>query len=295
VNRRIVPETTLVVSAPSIRIDADVSEVLSQMEFVRAYAADETIYGLAEGVERGTMHTQAVWVRNAAGNTVNFDGKTFRVSMITGEYVRSIQQGLIYPNRGNPYWGRIQSTSPHAIYIEMGRRVRSGPEVRAAMLASGKAKTAKDGSRYITIPFRHGTPGTVTMKPMPQSIYEEAKSLPRSKPGRIGGSLKSIFKTKEGHTIDPTQFGRRTKIQTSDRPFAPYTWKKGPYAGMTKQGKSGQTQYMTFRRISSKTQGQAWAQPEIKPRPVAQASAAQALPEVQRLIMEGLMREVAGG
>lgn len=277
--------------AESLNFDimSDITQAVEALRIIRSYSDKDIIPELAEGIEKGVMYTQALWIKNASGVQVNFDGRSFKVNRITGQYVRSIQRGMIYPMQSNPYWGRIESTCPYAIAIEMGRKARSGQEVRAAMLKSPKAKTAKDGSRYITIAFRHGIPGSVTMKPMPKEIYEEAKKLKFTGMARIGGVLKS---TRSGGSLhDTMQTGRRTKITTAERPFAPYTWKSGQYEGMKRMGQKGHTSYITFRRISSKTpaDSQAWAQPEIKPRPIAQATARQATPMVLKLVRDSLL------
>jgi hypothetical protein len=162
-----------------------------------------------------------------------------------------------------------------------------------AMLKSPKARTSKDGGKYLIIPMRHGTPGAVTMKPMPQEIYEEAKKLSSSKVARINGKLITNWK---GGLSSSIQFGRRSKINAEDRPYAPYTWKSSEYAGMKKMGNKGHTSYMTFRIVSSKTppSSQAWAQPAVKPRPVAEASAKQSLPQVIRYVRDGILGDFGG-
>jgi len=271
---------------PQINVGVNVQDAVRSLRFLKGYSEEQMLQGLSDAVERSIMYVRGLWVRNASGTTVSFDGKNFKVNRITGQYVASIQNGLIYPMKGNPYWGRVESNCPYAIYIEAGRRARSGQEVRQKMLQSSKAKTAKDGSRYITIPFRHGTPGAVTMKAMPKDVYEKAKNLGR--PMRIGGNLIS------GGSLNAPQIGRRTKITTPDRPFAPYTWRAGKYQGMKKMGKSGHSQYITFRRISSKTVAgnESWAQPAVSPRPVAQASARQALPHILEEIKRGLLEDM---
>jgi hypothetical protein len=161
------------------------------------------------------------------------------------------------------------------------------------MLSGKNVKVSKDGHLYVIVPFRHGTPGSVTMKPMPQEIAKQAKKLTSSTSiGRVGGKLITNW----GSRLNEPEHGRRSKISTPDRPFAPYTWKTGPYHGMVKTGGKGHTQYMTFRVVSSKTpaDSQAWAQPAIAPRPVAEASARQAMPKILEFIRDAIMAEAGG-
>ena len=56
------------------------------------------------------------------------------------------------------------------------------------LLASPKAKITKNGKRVMTVPFRHGTPGTFMYgTPMPEPVYNKAKKLKAGEVLRVPG------------------------------------------------------------------------------------------------------------
>jgi len=150
-------------------------------------------------------------------------------------------------------------------------------DMRQTLLGPGSnAKTAKDGSRYNTVPFRHGTPGTGGRnvgRPMPRAIHNVAKALEptMSRPGGLkagpGGHTVAY-----GERIHPGMpMGRAAKKIMERREQPHHT--ASIYAGMIKQLKvygpvkkgEGQHSYHTFRRISSRvTSG--WQHPGISAR-----------------------------
>ena len=56
-----------------------------------------------------------------------------------------------------------------------------GPhDLRTTVLRSAKARTSKAGHKYLSVPFRHGTPGSTGRNvgaPMPRAIHQVAKHL----------------------------------------------------------------------------------------------------------------------
>lgn len=157
-------------------------------------------------------------------------------------------------------------------------------DLRLTLLGPGakNAKTAADGSRYNTVPFRHGTPGTGGRnvgKPMPKSIFEAAKRLAPtlSRPGKIesrGGAVVAY-----GQRLDPSQpmsSAARRILRTKMKPWHATSI----YMGMIRQqktyAKATQSQYTTFRRISTNVRRAKahWLHPGISARrffPQAQA------------------------
>lgn len=149
-----------------------------------------------------------------------------------------------------------------------------GGDQRAFLLNSPKARTAKDGSKYLAVPFRHGTPGTSGRNvgaPMPASIHAAAKQLEPSLSAPNGG-------TKWGGRLKPTSQGVTPKaakiLSTKAKPWHATS----VYMGMVRKEKTyeraTQSSYMTFRMISSRVRraAQHWYHPGITPRRFAEAT-----------------------
>lgn len=222
---------------------------------------------------------QRTWIEYASGAPVTYSGGTFQVHSISGEYVRSLQEGLRFPE---DLTGEVFSTSPYAAVIETGQPAR---DMKPALLASPKAKTGKDGKKYITIPFRHGTPGAVGMQSMPKNVYNQAKNLGYSRKNNMLVSLFTGRKYKWGGRLADSAQGQRS--HSGNHPGARYTWKSGMYSGMVKMGKGGHSQYMTFRRVSENSDPRAFMFPGVKPRPIRQAVIENTRDEAIELIRRG--------
>lgn len=222
---------------------------------------------------------QRTWIEYASGAWVSYSGGTFRVQSVTGEYVRSIQEGLRFPE---DLTGEVFTTSPHSSYIEDGQPAH---DLKPGLLSSPKAKTGKDGKKYITVPYRHGVPGTVGLPAMPKNVYQLAQQLGFS---RRNNFLKAFFTgrkyTWNGRLQESSQ-GQRTHF--GSHPGAGYTWKTGQFSGMVRVGKRGHTQYLTFRRVSENSDPRSWQHPGVEPRPIREAVVENTREEVLALIRRG--------
>lgn len=222
---------------------------------------------------------QRTWIQYASGATVTYSGGTFRINSVTGEYVRSIQDGLRFPD---DLTGEVFTTSPHASLIEDGQDPH---DMKPGLLGSSKAKTGKDGKKYITVPYRHGTPGAVGIPTMPPNVYQQAKKLGFS---RRDNFIKAFF-TGRKYTWDgklrETSQGQRSHF--GSHPGAGYTWKTGQFSGMVKVGKKGHSQYLTFRRVSENSDPRSWQHPGVKPRPIREAVIENTRKDVLELIRRG--------
>lgn len=220
---------------------------------------------------------QRTWIEYASGVSVHYSGGCFVVHTVSGEYVRSIGKGL---RMDGSLSGEIVTTSPHGAIVESGI---SAYDMKEGLLSSQKAKVGKNGSRYITVPFRHGTPGTTTMASMSKSVYKDAKKLGYS---RRNNALTSSMGTKYswGGKIKNTSEGQRSKIIAKNRN---YTWKTGLFSGMVKMGKQNHSQYMTFRRVSTNSDPNSWQFPAVPARPIREAIIENTREEVLQLIRNG--------
>jgi hypothetical protein len=148
-------------------------------------------------------------------------------------------------------------------------------DMRDTLLGPGSrlTKISKDGTRYGSVPFRHGTPGSRGGAGVPmgrpygpsmgqesaaelgKDIYKAAKGLEASR----------LFRNKGG-----THWGERLPAGMAPR-LAPHH-KTDIHAGMVrvqhKYKKSTQSQYMTFRTISERNP-EGWFHPGIQARNLA--------------------------
>ncbi len=202
---------------------------------------------------------------------------------------RDYVNGLVHKEEG----GRITITL-HGVLPNMIENGWPGGDMRDWMLKGPNAKLGADGM-YNTIPFRHGTPGTSGRnvgRPMPQAIHAPAKRLSAtlSRPGMLHGTQGGrpvIY----GQRLFPDVFrmSRQAKniLKTLHRPWH----HTSIYMGMIRQEKTyrraTQSQYMTFRRISSVKRGSRhWYHPGVTPRRLA--------PATQRHI-EGMAQQIVVG
>jgi len=237
---------------------------------------------IANAVQASTLMTQQTWV----------DKTKFVFDRPTGTYAKGIQEGLVYPNDGDPYSGSIINTAPHAIYVEKGTNPH---DMKKALFTSQKVRISKKGKRYLIIPFRHGTPSAgsheggvgasrAMLQTMPKSIYAQAKEL------AIGQQLRGVG-----------GYGRRTQIsQRNPKDLSqlqmrknPYTWKASPYAGMTKvksHPTAGGHHYMTFRIMHEDSKG--WWHPGTPPLKLAEKTAKELDQPITSMIQRGVDRDL---
>ena len=152
-----------------------------------------------------------------------------------------------------------------ASLIEEGRPAY---DLKAMLNTSTKVRLAKNGKRYLIIPFSHGTPGSTVMQAMPKNIHKQAEQMGLSRVtgktwisnGFGGGGIYTERSTyswdKKGNTINPNKARVKGNISIGALPagLAP---KLAPhhatdiYAGMrrfdTSAGKAKSSKYLTFR------------------------------------------------
>lgn len=176
-------------------------------------------------------------------------------------YIIGIQEPTI---RGSTVEIKLISTKENPLpdMIENG----CGPfDMKPGLLRSPKAKKSKKGGRYITVPLYMKTSGARGASPpvMPASIYKSAKQL------GFGQSL-SLSKTYEG-------YGMRTRLSADIKRWGHYTWKTSPFQGITKVRRYPGlvplglprellASYMTFRRVSNKSDPASWIHPGFRSR-----------------------------
>ena len=153
----------------------------------------------------------------------------------------------------------LENPISYAEAVEKGVQQR---DLKDMLPTSKKARRAKDGSLYLIIPFRHGTPGTVGLHPMPARVHQMALELSRSKVTghrkEISGTgfqvTRNVYKNKAGKSTWGTSLTVK-QLQDAGLPFIA----QNRYAGMYRFGNKRHTSYITFRVMSSKSPG--WVVP----------------------------------
>jgi hypothetical protein len=144
-------------------------------------------------------------------------------------------------------------------------------DMKKSLLRSPKAKTGKGGNKYITVPLYLKTKGSSSPPAMPPSIYKAASKL------QFGQSL-TLPKKYEG-------YGLRTRLSPDLKRWGHYTWKTSPFEGIVKiqrwpglvplgLPRERQAMYVTFRRVSKKSDPNSWIHPGFRRRNFIECTAA---------------------
>lgn len=162
----------------------------------------------------------------------------------------------------------LRYDDPLVRMIEEGAPPR---DMKEAFEKSDKAKKKKNGGWYLTVPFRFGAPTSLGESEvfsgiLPQEVHAKIKSFEANIP--IGGGMRT-----RGLKLDeiPQQFQEKTirkeipETPTS-RLFREYVSKTSKYEGVVKikDLSTNQTRgYMSFRRVSDKSDPDSWIHPGI--------------------------------
>ncbi|NCC29380.1 MAG: hypothetical protein EOM22_14900 [Gammaproteobacteria bacterium] len=205
---------------------------------------------LAYAVQAVAQAAQARWVAYARGEPLP-DGS--QIGIRTGQYARSIK---MMPE--GDFEARVFTDSPYADAIENGMPAR---DLKKMLGTSTKTRRAKDGTRYLIIPFRWGTPSTVGFganNTMPTPAEGMAHIGAGLKPSRITGMTTRV--SASGHLIPQRVYRWGGRLNTEAIQKAGITGDKARnMRGMVKmqgsRGGSKDTQYLTFRVMTEKSTG----------------------------------------
>ena len=147
-----------------------------------------------------------------------------------------------------------------------------GGDMKAALLGGRSAKTGENG-RYVTIPFRHMTPGTTGRFGQPMGAsHAKSGTATREEAARLGRRIHRMAKELGASTTHAGSSGTRwgDRLPAGQAPKLRGHHKTDIFAGMTKMSKTyakgTQNQYMTFRRVSENSDPRAWLHPGIEAR-----------------------------
>lgn len=180
----------------------------------------------------------------------------------SGTYHRSIQI-----ERTGPFAFRIFSDLAYADAIERGMPAR---DLKRMLDSSLKVRRSKDGKRYLIIPFRWGTPGTVGFgqNVMPQAVHDfftppgVARSHVTGMGSRVSGTGASDIKTRQPLLTPQASYqwgARLTAKHLGAMGIGGQTAKR--MAGMVNMRQPGATggathsQYLTFRVMTEDSPG----------------------------------------
>lgn len=166
------------------------------------------------------------------------------------EYIRSLK----YFTEG-PLSGGVMLVGVLPNMIESGAEPF---DMKAGFLASPKVKTGKSGGRYLTILFRYASAGSVG----------ESSAFSGVLPASVEKVVKAIGNSRKKVTIPSPYDTKKTRMRIETpkgRVFEEYHHKNSIYEGVTRQQKTyhkaSGSQYMVFRRVSDKSDGNSWIHP----------------------------------
>ncbi len=148
--------------------------------------------------------------------------------------------------------------------IRMIEEGASAFDLKDGFEKSPKRKLKADGGWYLTVPFRHATPGaigesSVFSNKMPEDVYEVAKKLKTDIDVPGGG------KRSRGLAIGEIPAEYKTPIANIGNNIPESKAFKSIYEGVIKikDAKTSQNVYMSFRRVSDKSLMESWNHPGI--------------------------------
>ena len=270
---------------------------LDQLEAlaVQVLGASDALPHTREAVEAGITVLQAGWIERADNDP------QLKIHRVSGDYIRGIENGLELSHEGNPYAAAVVNRSPHAAVIEHGAPRH---DLKQGLLTGKGAKWTTDGkSKYVDVPLRHRTPlqqgqggsGAGFASVMPHAVHVVASQLGRYV---ITGERTITIRVQRPGQPTQTVAQKHLTHNVSARLGSQF----GPrYQGMRKAGRAGQSEYITWRRVSTSTLADnpsAWVLPAQEPRPLAQRTAEELEPTVRQIIEQGLradIKEAFGG
>lgn len=174
-------------------------------------------------------------------------------------------------------------------------------DMKPGLLKGRNAKVGKDGTRYNTVPFRHGTPGSVGHAGTPMGSAERKGGMSRSQAELLGKQIHKAAQRLSATTSSPkgaTQWGQRLAARTGGAKKLKSHHTTDIYAGMVRQEKTyaqaTQNQYKTFRRVSERSDPVKWLHPGIEANRFFE-QAAKRVDRISGMIFQGASRGLGRG
>ena len=255
---------------------------------------------LAGAVQALANAAHQQWQRYAQGEPLP-NGQI--INARSGTYHRSITLEQI-----SPFEFRVFSNLAYAEAIETGSPAR---DLKTMLHSSLKVRVSKDGKRYLIIPFRWGTPGTIGFggNVMPQAVHDfwKPQSVPRSRIISLGtrtsGTGAFDIKTRQPVLVPQRNYewgARLTQQHLGAMGIGGQSAKR--MAGMVNfrnpggSGGAAHSSYLTFRVMTEDSPG--WQAPAIPGKYPAKITAEQIKPIAEQAFkraMEEDVRRYLGG
>lgn len=156
----------------------------------------------------------------------------------------------------------VEATYQYAEDIESGRPAR---DLKTMLSYSMKVRQSKSGTRYLSIPFRHNTPGNDALgKAMPDNVFAMAKDMTPSVitgiQSRKSGTGAFNIHTKAHFMVPQNVYKWGDRLPSGLAQKIKPQHHSDPYAGMVKfntttPGGAKSSTYLTFRTMSEKSSG----------------------------------------
>lgn len=189
-------------------------------------------------------------------------------------YINGLSQGVVTSVIGNVTVFEIMLLGDMPNNFEFGMDPFDMKTVRPGWLGGSKAKTAKDGSKYIYIPFRHSLSSAAILEYTGKAKRADLRSELVRTVKEYG--LDKMVRSGTGHVIPGPV--KRVPRKASIHPYLrALTRVQHPAEGKTPKGfQRGSSQLMTWRTMSEKSPADSWLHPGVK--------AANLLPEIERWV-----------
>ena len=147
-------------------------------------------------------------------------------------------------------------------------------DMKPGLLEGRNARVGKNGNKYNTVPFRHGTPTSVGHAGSPMGSAESKMGMSRTEAEMLGKQIhkaaKRLAATTTHASMGKTKWGARLARRTAGASKLKPHHKSDIYAGMVRMAKTyknrTQNKYMTFRRVATNSADEAWKHPGLQPR-----------------------------
>lgn len=274
---------------PVFSIAVDVSAILP----IAAPLSRDAFPTLSYAVRQIAEAAHRQWTAYAAGAPLP-SGKV--IHNRTGEYMRSI----LLRDTGE-FSAEVYSDLPYAQIIEEGAPSR---DMKTILNSSLKVRTTKDGRRYLIIPFRFNTPGSVMGNALPGPVHQwwqqgRAASSISGTYRRLSGTGAHDIKTRELLTVPGWKYRWGDRLEKSDlnalgihgaaakRMDGMYMFRKPGGAGG-----SSHTQFLTFRVMMEGSKG--WIAPARAGLHPAQVVADQFRPIAEKAFSDAVAADIKG-
>lgn len=222
----------------------------------------ETFKKSVAGIARAS---QAEWTRLAQQ----------RLTSSKDDYINGLRkaESFTVKTAGDVTIFEIQLVGRMPNNFEFGMPSFDMKSIRPGWLGGAKSKASRDGSRYITIPFRHSTSSSSRISYTGKAARDDLRSHLRETVRRYG--LDRMVRAGSGQVVEGPVRRVPSRAADTHRYLRGLTRIQQRIEGTTPSGLGrGSSQLMTWRRMSENSDASSWIHPGL--------GGAKILPEVER-------------